>query len=44
MGATPSGDGRTGAPFSAELSKAFWVTPTDDTNPGPVTDWRRVWP
>ncbi|MFF7985729.1 SGNH/GDSL hydrolase family protein [Streptomyces sp. NPDC007901] len=39
-----SGDGRTGAQFSAELGKAFWVTPTDDTNPGPVTDWRRVGP
>ncbi|QIY69591.1 SGNH/GDSL hydrolase family protein [Streptomyces sp. RLB1-33] len=37
-----SGDGRTGAHFSAELGKAFWVTPADHTNPGPVTDWRRV--
>ncbi|MDQ0989586.1 SGNH/GDSL hydrolase family protein [Streptomyces sp. V3I7] len=37
-----SGDGRTGAQFSAELGKAFWVTPADHTNPGPVTDWRRV--
>ncbi|MEW2117028.1 SGNH/GDSL hydrolase family protein [Streptomyces sp. NPDC005474] len=39
-----SGDGRTGAHFSAELGKAFWVTPADGTNPGPVTDWRRVGP
>ncbi|MCF1593821.1 SGNH/GDSL hydrolase family protein [Streptomyces muensis] len=39
-----SGDGRTGAQFSAELGKAFWVTPGDHTNPGPVTDWRRVGP
>lgn len=39
-----SGDGRTGAHFSAELGKAFWVTPADDVNPGPVTDWRRVGP
>ncbi|MGW3498399.1 GDSL-type esterase/lipase family protein [Streptomyces sp. NPDC001020] len=37
-----SGDGRTGAHFSAELGKAFWVTPADHTNPGPVTDWRQV--
>ncbi|MFE2226529.1 SGNH/GDSL hydrolase family protein [Streptomyces kronopolitis] len=36
-----SGDGRTGAQFSSELGKAFWVTPADHTNPGPVTDWRR---
>jgi lysophospholipase L1-like esterase len=39
-----SGDGRTGAQFSAELGKAFWVTPADHTNPGSVTDWRRVGP
>ncbi|MFJ6787814.1 SGNH/GDSL hydrolase family protein [Streptomyces angustmyceticus] len=39
-----SGDGRTGAHFSAELGKAFWTTPADHTNPGPVTDWRRVQP
>ncbi|MFI1366274.1 SGNH/GDSL hydrolase family protein [Streptomyces griseochromogenes] len=37
-----SGDGRTGAQFSAELDKAFWVSPADHTNPGPVTDWRQV--
>ncbi|MET9293213.1 SGNH/GDSL hydrolase family protein [Streptomyces sp. NPDC003077] len=37
-----SGDGRTGAQFSAELGEAFWVSPADHTNPGPVTDWRRV--
>lgn len=40
----PSGDGRTGAHFSAELGKAFWVTPADHASPGPVTDWRRVGP
>ncbi|MER6955888.1 MULTISPECIES: SGNH/GDSL hydrolase family protein [unclassified Streptomyces] len=39
-----SGDGRTGAQFSAELGRAFWVTPADRTDPGPVTDWRRVGP
>ncbi|MFD7600288.1 SGNH/GDSL hydrolase family protein [Streptomyces mirabilis] len=39
-----SGDGRTGAHFSAELGKAFWAAPADHTNPGPVTDWRRVEP
>jgi lysophospholipase L1-like esterase len=39
-----SGDGRAGAHFSAELGKAFWVTPADHTNPGPVTDWRRMGP
>ncbi|MGW2916524.1 SGNH/GDSL hydrolase family protein [Streptomyces angustmyceticus] len=39
-----SGDGRTGAHFSAELGQAFWTTPADHTNPGPVTDWRRVQP
>ncbi|WP_329214669.1 SGNH/GDSL hydrolase family protein [Streptomyces sp. NBC_01485] len=39
-----SGDGRTGAQFSAELGKAFWVTPVDHTDPGPVMDWRRVGP
>ncbi|MFF4803719.1 SGNH/GDSL hydrolase family protein [Streptomyces sp. NPDC001351] len=39
-----SGDGRAGAHFSAELGKAFWVTPADHSNPGPVTDWRRVGP
>jgi lysophospholipase L1-like esterase len=39
-----SGDGRSGAQFSAELGKAFWITPADDTDPGPVTDWRRVGP
>jgi lysophospholipase L1-like esterase len=39
-----SGDGRTGAHFSAELGKAFWASPADHTNPGPVADWRRVEP
>jgi len=37
-----SGDGRTGAQFSAELGRAFWVTPEDTPGPGPVTAWRRV--
>ncbi|MFG3140375.1 SGNH/GDSL hydrolase family protein [Streptomyces sp. NPDC048211] len=37
-----SGDGRTGAQFSAELGRAFWVTPVDDKAPGPVTTWRRM--
>ncbi|SEC31203.1 Lysophospholipase L1 [Streptomyces misionensis] len=37
-----SGDGRTGAHFSAELDKPFWISPADDTNPGPVTGWRKV--
>ncbi|MFF8033053.1 MULTISPECIES: SGNH/GDSL hydrolase family protein [unclassified Streptomyces] len=39
-----SGDGRAGAQFNAELGRAFWVTPADPANPGPVTDWRRVGP
>lgn len=39
-----SGDGRTGAHFSAELGKAFWVTPADHENPGPVTDWLQLEP
>ncbi|MEU6403253.1 SGNH/GDSL hydrolase family protein [Streptomyces sp. NPDC046985] len=39
-----SGDGRTGAHFSAEQGKAFWITPADHTNPGPVTHWRQVAP
>lgn len=39
-----SGDGRSGAQFSAELGQAFWVTSADHTDPGPVTDWRRVEP
>ncbi|MFD8687618.1 SGNH/GDSL hydrolase family protein [Streptomyces sp. NPDC059651] len=37
-----SGDGRTGAQFSAELGRAFWVTPVDDKAPGAVTTWRRM--
>ncbi|MCM2415481.1 SGNH/GDSL hydrolase family protein [Streptomyces sp. RKAG290] len=39
-----SGDGRSGAHFSAELGRAFWVTPEDGGAPGPVTAWRRVDP
>lgn len=37
-----SGDGRSGAHFSAERGRAFWVTPADDANPGPVSEWVRV--
>lgn len=37
-----SGDGRTGAQFSAEQGRAFWVTPDDAGAPGPVAAWRRV--
>ncbi|ROQ63129.1 lysophospholipase L1-like esterase [Streptomyces sp. 840.1] len=37
-----SGDGRSGAQFSAELGRAFWVTPDDAAAPGPVATWRRV--
>ncbi|WP_374984066.1 SGNH/GDSL hydrolase family protein [Streptomyces fradiae] len=39
-----SGDGRTGAHVSAELGKAFWVTPADHEDPGSVTDWLRLEP
>ncbi|MGW2589690.1 SGNH/GDSL hydrolase family protein [Streptomyces sp. NPDC001515] len=37
-----SGDGRAGAQFNAELGRAFWVTPADAGNPGPVTGWLRA--
>lgn len=37
-----SGDGRFGAQFSTESGKAFWITPVDAANPGPVTGWRSV--
>lgn len=37
-----SGDGRSGAHFSADLGRAFWVTPQDAGAPGPVATWRRV--
>ncbi|MEU9761449.1 SGNH/GDSL hydrolase family protein [Streptomyces sp. NPDC047987] len=37
-----SGDGRTGAQYSAELGRAFWVTPGQDGDPGPVATWRRM--
>ncbi|WP_371628468.1 SGNH/GDSL hydrolase family protein [Streptomyces sp. NBC_00341] len=37
-----SGDGRSGAQFSAEHGLAFWVTPDDAVTPGPVATWRRV--
>lgn len=37
-----SGDGRSGAQFSAEHGRAFWVTPDDAAAPGPVAAWRRL--
>ncbi|WP_406116021.1 SGNH/GDSL hydrolase family protein [Streptomyces sp. NBC_01014] len=37
-----SGDGRTGAQFSPERGKAFWITPVNADDPGPVTGWRRL--
>ncbi|MFE2374217.1 SGNH/GDSL hydrolase family protein [Streptomyces sp. NPDC059398] len=37
-----SGDGRNGAQFCPDSGKAFWITPADDGNPGPVTGWRRL--
>ncbi|MFE9780829.1 SGNH/GDSL hydrolase family protein [Streptomyces sp. NPDC005775] len=37
-----SGDGRAGAQFSAELGRAFWITPVDAGAPGPISTWRRV--
>ncbi|MFJ5723759.1 SGNH/GDSL hydrolase family protein [Streptomyces sp. NPDC093149] len=37
-----SGDGRTGAQYSTEQGRAFWVTPEDSRAPGPVATWRRV--
>ncbi|WP_406492376.1 SGNH/GDSL hydrolase family protein [Streptomyces sp. NBC_00846] len=37
-----SGDGRTGAQYNAEPGTAFWVTPEDVHNPGPVATWRQV--
>ena len=37
-----SGDGRTGAQYSADLGRAFWVTPQNTGDPGPIATWRRV--
>lgn len=37
-----SGDGRSGAQFDAASGRAFWITPVNSTDPGPVTSWRRV--
>ncbi|MFI2315491.1 GDSL family lipase [Streptomyces sp. CB00072] len=37
-----SGDGRSGAQFDATTGRAFWITPSDAENPGPVTGWRRA--
>ncbi|MFI9628028.1 SGNH/GDSL hydrolase family protein [Streptomyces sp. NPDC052042] len=37
-----SGDGRTGAQYSTELGRAFWITPEHDGDPGPVASWHRV--
>lgn len=37
-----SGDGRSGAHFSAETGQAFWVTPEEAGAPGPIASWRRA--
>ncbi|MFD4022423.1 SGNH/GDSL hydrolase family protein [Streptomyces sp. NPDC058576] len=37
-----SGDGRSGAQFDASTGRAFWITPADAENPGPVTGWHRA--
>ncbi|WP_077194310.1 SGNH/GDSL hydrolase family protein [Streptomyces lydicus] len=37
-----SGDGRTGAHAGPEPGGAFWVSPADHTDPGPVTGWGRA--
>ncbi|MFH9610115.1 SGNH/GDSL hydrolase family protein [Streptomyces sp. NPDC017448] len=37
-----SGDGRRGAQVDAATGRAFWITPADPENPGPVTGWRRA--
>ncbi|MFI1188250.1 SGNH/GDSL hydrolase family protein [Streptomyces californicus] len=37
-----SGDGRWGAQYDATVGRAFWITPADADNPGPVTGWRRA--
>ncbi|MER7163947.1 SGNH/GDSL hydrolase family protein, partial [Streptomyces lydicus] len=37
-----SGDGRTGAHAGPEPGGAFWVSPADQTDPGPVTGWGRA--
>ncbi|MFE7625215.1 SGNH/GDSL hydrolase family protein [Streptomyces sp. NPDC057509] len=37
-----SGDGRAGAQFSAELGRAFWVTPEEGGASAPVGSWRRL--
>ncbi|MEU5450781.1 MULTISPECIES: SGNH/GDSL hydrolase family protein [Streptomyces] len=37
-----SGDGRWGAQYDAAAGRAFWITPADAENPGPVTGWRRA--
>ncbi|MFF7364365.1 GDSL-type esterase/lipase family protein [Streptomyces sp. NPDC008125] len=36
-----SGDGRHGAQFDAASGRAFWITPANPADPGPVTSWRR---
>ncbi|WP_327174440.1 SGNH/GDSL hydrolase family protein [Streptomyces sp. NBC_01335] len=36
-----SGDGRHGAQFDAASGRAFWITPANPADPGPVTSWFR---
>lgn len=36
-----SGDGRVGAQFDAASGRAFWITPANPVDPGPVTSWLR---
>ncbi|MGW0856622.1 SGNH/GDSL hydrolase family protein [Streptomyces sp. NPDC002690] len=36
-----SGDGRVGAQFDAASGRAFWITPANPADPGPVTSWLR---
>ncbi|MGW1466525.1 SGNH/GDSL hydrolase family protein [Streptomyces sp. NPDC002308] len=36
-----SGDGRHGAQFDAASGRAFWITPANPADPGPVTSWLR---
>ncbi|WP_405461172.1 SGNH/GDSL hydrolase family protein [Streptomyces sp. NBC_00101] len=37
-----SGDGRYGAQFDAVSGRAFWISPANPADPGPVTSWRRT--
>ncbi|MGW2277349.1 SGNH/GDSL hydrolase family protein [Streptomyces sp. NPDC001770] len=36
-----SGDGRHGAQLDAASGQAFWITPANPADPGPVTSWLR---